>query len=132
MLVAVVQEVVSIEAEEKPHRLHPSFARQVHAPMERLVRAVIEGDNRPSDERDCPGAQEHTADEKWQSGDCDKEGAIPPRHGDCVFVLFVLEVVRVVVPQNTVVRLRMFFKRVVEDSEKRAMHKILMQGPFEE
>jgi len=127
--VAVMQQMMAVEAEENPRALEVALARQMHAPMHVFVSPVIQtGRQRPSAENPPMPGQEGDG-EKREHGPGDQRRAVPPGHRNGVFVLFINEMIGVVGFENAMMRQGVAAVGVGEFTQ-RAVHDVAMERPL--
>ena len=128
--VTVVQEVVAIKPEKESTSLDLSTAGNVHAPMEILVRCIVEtgGQERTTYQDDAPAEQ--SQHDKRDLSDYNQNGPIPPSHWHGLAVMLPVQVVTVVSPENSVMHQSMPLEGIMEYAS-RPMHYITMERPFE-
>ena len=129
--VAVMQEMVAVEFSKPPWFLHAARLREVHAPVDILVEAIIRRESQRTTYNeaplsDCPGNQR-----KWDCTDQNKDRAIPPCHRDRLYILLVDNVVGLVCFKNLMVNDCVCLKRVTEIPH-RAVHHVFVESPFKE
>lgn len=128
--VAVVEQVVAIQAAEPPWLFHATCFGQVHAPVDVFVKTIVEPecDQPPKGER--PLAGEVCQNRVWGDADEHKHRTIPPSHRNRLFVLLINQMVSLIRFKGAVmddgVRLE-----CVSEFPHWAVHHILMERPFE-
>jgi hypothetical protein len=129
--VAVMEEMVAVEAEINAGAFDVALLGEVHTPVHVFVSAIITsgGDQRANG--DGPGADSPRGEEERQNSERDQHGAIPPGHGNGVLVLFINEMISVVGFKSLMMHERVGTKGVIEFSN-RAVHEIAVERPFKE
>ena len=129
--VTVVQQVVAVEAEENSGALDRPFAREMHAPMQVFIGAVISAAGEQGAANQSPTFQQYGADDKRNYPDCNNRGAVPPSHRNGVFVFLVNQMVGLVGFKNLVMDHGVFFEGVGKNFHA-LVHEETMHGPFKE
>ncbi len=129
--VAVMQEVMPIQAAEEPGLFHPACLGQMHAPMDVFIHEVIgaEGGKGPPEERPLTG--EDAEGEGGEGSHEDEGGPIPPGHGDGLAVVLMDEVVGVICFEDLMMNDGVGLKGITELPQG-AMHDKAMEGPLKE
>lgn len=129
--VAVMEEMVAVEAEINSGAFDVALFREVHAPVDVFVGAVIGGTGNQRADDDAPVTAHEAPDEEWNLGEENEDGAVPPGHGNGVLVFFVDEMVGLVGLENLMVNDGVRFEGVIKFAD-RAMHDETVQRPFKE
>jgi len=127
--VTVVQQVMPVQPEENPRALHRALPRQMHAPVDVFIRAVIgrARDGRP--ERHPPMSRSQADQRERHRAQQHQHRPVPPRHGNRLRILPVDQMVRLVRPENMMMHERVRFERITEFAH-RPVHHIAVQRPF--
>ena len=123
--VAVVEQMVSVQAAEPPGFFHPARLGQVHAPMNVFVKAVVRTEGNRSAEQESPLAGQPGEQGEGSSADHDEHRAVPPSHRDGFLVLLMDEVISVVRLEDFVMDHGVSLERVAEFPH-RTMHDIFV------
>ena len=127
--VTMVQQMMAVEPEENSGAFDVALARQMHAPVQVFVSAVVSRARKHGAAEQTPFAGPNRRDHKWELANSNKRRAIPPSHWDGLFVLLLMEVIGVVRAKNSMVNERMARKRIRELADG-PMHQEPMQSPF--
>jgi len=131
MHVAMVQEMMAVQAEKDSGAFDISFTRQMHAPVDVFVRGVIANTRRERSPEKGPMPGYAGDNNERGNTDGDQYRAVPPGHRDGVLVLFAPEMIGRIGLKDAVVYEGVALEWVGEFS-KGAVHKIFMQQPFEQ
>ena len=103
----------------------------MHAPVHVFIGAKISDEGNERADRAIPAVKIPREQEHGNHADRDDRRAVPPRHRNLLFVVFVDDMISVVGFENMVMHDGVRVERVTEIKE-RAVHEILVQRPFEE
>ena len=84
--VTVMQQVVAIEAAEPPWFFYTTSFRQMHAPVDIFVCAVVETQGENGTGVDAPLASEVAGDPERNGENQDQDDTVPPCHGNGFFI----------------------------------------------
>lgn len=129
--VTVMQQVMTIQAEEDARTFHMPTLRQVHAPMHVFIPGIIERTGNRGTAEQTPFLKENSESEEWHLAASHEYWPVPPGHRDGVFIILVDEMIGMVSPEYPVMNQSMPLKRITE-IQGGLVHEITMQEPFEE
>lgn len=127
--VAVMQQVVSVEAEENSGAFDVAFAREVHAPMHVFIGAIVAGAGNEGTDGKSGAFQKDGTNHKRNDAHGDDRRAIPPRHGNGVFVFLIDEVIGLVRLKDVMVDQGVALEGITEKLH-RLVHDVAVKRPF--
>ncbi|MES3030851.1 MAG: hypothetical protein V4697_00350 [Patescibacteria group bacterium] len=126
-----MEQVVTVEPEKNPRPFDVAFLWQVHTPVHVFIGCEVASEGETCTTENSPFVREDRKDKEGnQAGRYDYR-TIPPSHRDGSLVLFFLQVIAVIRPEDVMVNKRMLFERV-SPPERRPVHKETMKRPFKE
>ncbi len=122
---------MAVQPKKNSGAFHGAFARQMHAPVQIFIGAIVGAAGEQGSANDSPAFQQHSRDDEGNNADGDDCRAVPPGHGNRVFVFFVDQVVGLVGLENLVMNHGVLFERIGKETDAFVHHEA-MQCPFEE
>ncbi len=129
MHVAVMQQMMAIQAAEPPWLFHSAGLWQMHAPVDVFVETIVKGEGAEATDHKSPLTREVGQNQKWNNPYQDEHRPIPPSHRDGFLVLFVDEMIGVICLKSPVMNDCVGLEGVAKISN-RAVHDIFVKGPF--
>ncbi len=128
--VAVMEQMVAVEPEENSRTFHIAFPRQMHAPMDIFVDAIIRAASESGANDESPMPDEKRYHHKRDGAQRHQSRAVPPSHRNRDFVLLIDEMIGVIGFEDAMVNERVTLERIGEFAQ-RAMHQKAVQDPLE-
>lgn len=129
--VAVVQEMMTIQAEIDAGTFDIPFLGQVHAPVHVFVSAVVAAGSHDCAREDRPMTGDPTGDDERNDGQEHEHRAIPPSHGDGLLVLIIDQMVGVIRLEHMMMDDGMRLEGVIK-ATNHPVHDVAVQSPFKE